>query len=112
MVTYTANTIVNEEFKPILVYKSESPIVFKNKSVHVIKTDLPNAILQTVYTTEPYIYRQFTPAEDGNYYYWFIVIAAEEEEITTNVEAIEQLKTELSEYQEAYAIVTGSVTDE
>lgn len=96
---YTTQIIVNGEFRTILIYKSETPIIFEDYSRHSFTINRKDSTLQIVYITNSEPYREVIPEESdsGSYYfYWFLVERIDTTEIIVDSEQVNQLKEEFT----------------
>lgn len=83
---YTAQIIVNGEFRTMLIYKSETPVKFEDPSRHSFTIPGDNSTIQVVYITDPGPYRTVTPEESDSgpyYFYWFLVQRVDTTELVT-----------------------------
>ena len=94
---YTAQIIINNTPRTVLICKSSTPVTFDDPSYHRYVTETENQVTTTTYVTEPYIYRQ--AYESGYYYYWFILIRMETVMSVTNEEKIQTLSADVDQLE-------------
>lgn len=87
MFYYKSAMLINGEQKTMLVCKSLEPVEFTNLGYH----KQVSGSVSTIYTTEPYIYRNFYA--DGYYYYWFILIRVDSTEIVVDSTELQEVKS-------------------
>lgn len=98
---YTAQIIINNSPRTILVCKSPEPVTFSDPSYHRYVTETENQVTTSTYVTEPYIYRQ--AYDNQYYYYWFILIRMETVMSVTNEEKIQTLSADVEQLETEFA---------
>lgn len=96
---YTAQIIVNGEFRTMLIYRSETPMVFDDPGRHSFMATGESSTTQTVYITNPEPYREITPEESDSgpyYFYWFLVERVDTTELVIDSTELEAMKTEFT----------------
>ena len=101
---YTAQIIVNGEFRTMLIYKSEIPMEFETPGYHKFVEPGENSTIQRTYITGPEPYRTVTPEESDSgpyYFYWFIVDRIDTTELMIDSAELEGLKARQDELETA-----------
>lgn len=107
---YTAQIVVNGEFRTMLIYRSETPMVFDDPGRHSFMATAESSTTQTVYITNPEPYREITPEESDSgpyYFYWFLVERVDTTELVPAGGADEGFVT----YAELAAAIREGVND-
>ena len=107
---YTAQIVVNREFRTMLIYRSETPVEFEDPSRHSFTVPGESSTTQVVYTTNPEPYRTITPEESDSgpyYFYWFLVERVDTTELVPAGGADEEFVT----YAELAAAIREGVND-
>lgn len=108
---YTTPTQINGSWREVLIYKSETPLIFDGLDRHHQSDEQGDKTVLTTYVTEPYIYREFAPTvEDNHYYYWFIVKVVEKETVITNGDRVAALESQDIVLEEAMCEIDASTT--
>ena len=104
MIPTTSMVLVNNEFRQVLIYSSETEMEFPNKNTHVVTQEFETAKHVTVYTCENAIYRTIKPTKKNpNWTYWFLIKASQNEVFEIPSEII----AENEQLKQANAILMG-----
>ena len=96
---YTAQIVVNGEFRTMLIYRSEVPMTFDDPGRHSFMTTGESSTTQTAYITNPEPYRTVIPEESDSgpyYFYWFLVERVDTTELVIDSTELEAMKTEFT----------------